>query len=197
MVQQAPTGLWTVSGPSGAGKSTLIAALRRYFPEAAKFRSVTSRQKRGGETAETSEYRFISIEQFSTLARDEHLLWNELIHGNRYGASYQIIHSAFSGAEYKLVIADIAFYCSEKLMKYAAEIDRAELIHAIYLDIEDESELRRRLLARNEPDIECRITECRGWTEKVRSSFVPFHIIDARQSKETLLEQALDCLTQH
>ena len=187
-----PDGLWTISGPSGSGKSTLIAGLRKVFPHARKFKSVCTRQMRNGETSENSEYDFISLARFQSLSQQQSLLWDKEVHGNRYGAPYKVVHEAL--ADGKFVIADIAYYTSEILMRYAETIDKAHRVHCIYLDITDEIELRRRLAERNEADLERRIMECRPWSSGVRGSFLPFKIIDARMPVRAVYEEGLKYL---
>lgn len=76
--------LFILSGPSGAGKGTLCKVLRRAMPELALSVSYTTRACRPGEM-EGREYRFISLERFDELIREDAFLEWADVHGNRYG----------------------------------------------------------------------------------------------------------------
>ena len=191
MVYQGPTGLSTISGPSGAGKTTLLGSILKRFPQAKPLLRVTTRLKR--PTDNPNEYRYVSDAEFDALVQQQAFMWHMEIHGFRHGAPRAETTEALIRGH---TVGDISYRSAEILMHHAHLMERQTCIRSAYLYITDERELRRRLAARNELEVDRRIAECRSWNEAARRSFVPFEFIDARAPQEEVLQQALEFFQQ-
>jgi guanylate kinase len=187
MAHQMPTGLWTISGPSGAGKTTLLTSLLQKFPKAKPLLRVTTRAQR--PTDVPGEYEYLSIPQFEEQGQAGRFLWVAPMHGYFHAAPKDTIDDALSDTS--LTIADISPGVTEVLFSYAQSTGKHRLIRSIYLDIQDQDEIRRRLTERNQDNIDRRVRECQSWYAKANQSYVPFCIIDASAPCEAVLEQAL------
>ena len=73
-----------VSGPSGVGKGTICAELRARNPQIRESISMTTRERRNGET-EGVDYFYVSEERFNEMVMHGELLEHAYVHGNQYG----------------------------------------------------------------------------------------------------------------
>lgn len=152
---------------------------------------VTTRAQRISDTE--GEYVYISQDKFDTLIQESEFLWHVHVHGQYYGTRKKTVDAALLGGTY---IAILLMEAVEKLHLYATEKGFAKNVRSVYLHLEDEQELRRRLMQRADTsDIEERIIECRSWNEKARSAQVPLLILDAQSKKEELVLQALQYIS--
>jgi guanylate kinase len=97
---------FVVAGPSGSGKTTLIQSVRDRFAELAYSPSLTSRPRRPNE-AQSSNYHFISREEFEAMIdREEFLEW-ALFNGNYYGTSQQEVQSLLRQGKHVIKEIDV------------------------------------------------------------------------------------------
>lgn len=99
--------LLVLSGPSGTGKGTICKALLRKFSSELHYSvSVTTREKRVGET-DGVNYRFISQEEFFTMREQGNLLeWAE-VYGNYYGTPRTFVEQELAGGHDVILEIDI------------------------------------------------------------------------------------------
>ncbi len=118
------------------------------------------------------------------------------MHGNSYGALRTLVdEAALSSA---LTFAILTIPATEILFRYLRTKGREREFLALYLSIEDEELLRKRLTARGdrEADIAVRLVECRNWEALRRASTVPFKVVDSRQPREDIIREAGDLVAQ-
>lgn len=85
--------VFIITAPSGAGKSSLVKALLKHDPSILLSISCTTRAPRPGEE-EGRDYRYVSIDAFSEMRKNQMLLeWAE-VHGNFYGTPRDFIDEA-------------------------------------------------------------------------------------------------------
>jgi guanylate kinase len=85
--------VFIITAPSGAGKSSLVKALLKHDPFILLSISCTTRAPRPGEE-EGQDYRYVSIDAFSEMRKNQMLLeWAE-VHGNFYGTPRDFIDEA-------------------------------------------------------------------------------------------------------
>lgn len=87
--------LIVLASPSGGGKSTIAKHIRTAFPDIMFSVSVTTRQKRPGET-EGKEYYFKTKDEFLRLVQQNEFIEYEEIFGNYYGTLKSEIQKAIS-----------------------------------------------------------------------------------------------------
>ena len=85
--------VFVIAAPSGAGKSSLVNALLADDPSLALSVSCTTRKPRTGEI-EGKDYRFVSMEAFESLQRENKLLEWAQVHENYYGTPRDKIDQA-------------------------------------------------------------------------------------------------------
>lgn len=73
-----------VSGPSGVGKGTICAELRARNPQIHESISMTTRERRNGET-EGVDYFYVSEDRFNQMVTGGELLEHAYVHGHQYG----------------------------------------------------------------------------------------------------------------
>jgi guanylate kinase len=78
--------LYIVSAPSGAGKTSLLKALVEQSPWVRVAVSHTTRAQRPGER-DGVDYRFVTIDRFEQMIRDEAFVEHARVFGNYYGTA--------------------------------------------------------------------------------------------------------------
>jgi guanylate kinase len=136
--QQEPL-LIVISGPSGVGKDSV---LRRMKERDLPFHFVvtaTTRPRRKGER-EGVDYFFLTREQFETMIEQDQLIEHALVYDDYKGVpKQQVIEALESGMD---VVMRLDVQGAETVRRLAPEA------LLIFLDVEDEAELTRRLKAR-------------------------------------------------
>ncbi len=178
----------SITGPSGVGKTTLLHNLLHALPNAQPLRSYTTRAARVSD--EPGEYVYISTEGFDILAHNGAFLWEARTYVNRYGTKKEDVDHALEGGVYLPVLVIDAV---KTLHMYAKEADKESAVRSIYVYLDDEQELYRRLKERGdrEEEIQVRIAECRLWNKEARASGIPFIYLAATQRKEEISADAL------
>lgn len=185
----------TITGPSGVGKSTLANGLYEYVSSlgllALPLQSVTTRLPRKGDMF--GEYDRVSVSAFKKLVDSGAFLWHVGVHGYQFGTKKVAIEDALAEG---LHIAILVIEAVEQLHTYAAGVGTSDVLESLYLHLDDEDELRRRLHERGDTaDIEERIVECRTWNDKARRTHAPFYMLDASLPAANVLIQAVECLS--
>lgn len=93
-----------LTGHSGTGKSTIINYLKNTYKDIEHIPSVTTREKRDGET-EGNPYYFISVDEFIKREEENDLIESEYIHGNWYGTIRSLYEEKMR--EGKIIVKDI------------------------------------------------------------------------------------------
>lgn len=181
--------LVSITGPSGVGKTTLLHNLIKKLPEARPLISYTTRDPRPSD--EPGEYAYVSKEEFDTIAASGAFLWEAHTYVNRYGTKKEDVDRALAGGFYLPVLVIDAV---KKLDEYARSAGKVHEVRHLYILIEDIDELRNRLMERGDSpeEREARIKECLHWNEQARASGVPFIYIQAKKSREEILEETLE-----
>lgn len=179
---------WTITGPSASGKTTLARNILAAHPEAKPLTSTTTRAPR--PTDMPGEYEYVSNEEFDRLSRQGAFLWEVAPHGNRYGTRKSAVDAAFLESLYVPILVIEAVV---KLHSYAAARGQGAQVRSLYIHIEDEAELRKRITGRGDSpeEIERRLHECLDWNERSLASGVPFYMLDGSKTPEEMSREAL------
>lgn len=94
-----------ITGPSGVGKDTVMNSLVSKHPEFRFCRSVTTRDKRPGETEGVSYY-FISVEEFNRMDDSGELIESIEYLGNKYGTRYDEINNTIESGNNLVMILE-------------------------------------------------------------------------------------------
>jgi guanylate kinase len=180
----------TISGRSGAGKTTLMRRLVDYNHHVLPLLSITTRGPR--DTDAPGEYLYISEQEFDRKFAQKEFLKEFGPHGKRFAHRINDITLGLQGKP--LMIALLIPSAVKCFVEEAQRQGRESSLASVYLDLDDEEEVRRRLLSRgdlSQEEVEKRIIECRGWGEEALGSSVWFEHIDASQPAEEVYNQAL------
>lgn len=178
----------TITGPSGVGKTTLLHNLLKAYPEAYALESITTRAPR---PTDEGGYVYMNEEEFKETEKRGEFLWTAHPHTKSYGTRKDALDTALA---HGFSVAVLIIEAVEKLHAYAKD---KQQVRSLYIKIDEEEELRRRFLQRDdmsEKEIEARIAECRSWNERARNSSVPFYFLDGIKSREELLRETLQLL---
>jgi guanylate kinase len=144
-----------ISGPSGVGKGTVVRRLLEARPELVFSISFTTRAPRP-EERDGVHYRYVSREQFETMADQGGFLeWAEVF-GERYGTPVVDVESARAEGRDVLLEVDVQGARAVK--------ERVPDAILVFLRPPSEEELARRLRARGTeagPDLDRRLAEAR------------------------------------
>ncbi len=178
----------SLTGPSGVGKTTLLHNLLRTLPNAHPLESITTRAPRSSD--EPGEYRYVERGQFEAMESEGVFLWTAHSDTNRYGTRKVIVDSALGSGMY---IPILVMQVISILYSYADRVHKKNELRLIYIHMNDEEELRKRLQERGDSaqSIERRIKECRSWHTDAKASGVPFLFLEGSLSREKLLEQSV------
>lgn len=180
-------------GPSCSGKSTLLECLNRHYanlglPEFIPLESVTTRPPRkGGERADN--YRFVSNAVFDHMEKTGQFAWRKYPHGlpHRYGTRISTLCEALRSP--KQYVGIFTLDVLPIICKLAVNMPE-QSVKSLYLHIEDEEEIRRRLTEDGRSDIEARL-DFRAWNEEAVRVKDSLYWIDARKPPHDVLAQAL------
>ena len=150
--------------------------------------SYTTRAKRPSD--EPGEYIYLSQEEFDAVSKSGAFLWEARTYVNRYGTKKEDIDKGLAGGMYMPVLVIDAV---KKLHTYAKEVGKESSLRSIYIFIDDEEELRKRFKERGDSaeETEARIKECRDWNAQARASDIPFIYLQATETREEILANAL------
>jgi guanylate kinase len=174
--------LVTITGPSGVGKTTLAHTLLSTLPHAQTLENFTTRAPRPSD----EHFKYVSDAEFDAMLARGEFIWIATPHGKRYGTRKRAVDIALSSPH--IFISILVIDAVAKLHAYAKGSATS-----LYVEIEDEAELRRRFKSRgdmSEEEVESRIAECRSWGEEAHHAQVPFIFLDGSVSKEALAEAA-------
>ena len=139
-----------LSGSSGSGKNTIIKELLKEDKKLRFMKTCTTREQRDQEKADS--YIYLDKDEFEKLIDKGELFEFEEIHGNYYGTLKKSIDEIIKG-EFDF-IKDIGVLGHDSFKNALGE--KAKVV-SIFLDV-PKDELRRRLLARGEKDIDKRLS---------------------------------------
>jgi guanylate kinase len=132
--------LVAVMGPSASGKSTLITRLRAEA-HMLPLKSYTTRPQRDADVP--GELAYLTPEEFKERADGGHFLWTVQPYGSyRYGTRVVDVNAALQSSErYVTPLVGVLSI----LYSYANGLGRLDNLRCLYLRINDETELGRRL----------------------------------------------------
>lgn len=136
-----------LSSPSGAGKSTLAKRLMEWDPSLQFSISATTRAPREGEV-EGKDYYFVTQTDFRKWVSDSEMLEHAHVFGNNYGSPKAPVEASISAG--RDVLFDIDWQGAQQIQKSALGS------HTLSIFILPPSipELKRRLISRNQDDME-------------------------------------------
>ncbi len=184
----------TVTAPSGVGKSTYEREFMRVVPTARFLVSTTTREGRATDIGpnHTIEYELVTEEQFTHL-RDTKQFLKETFgdYGNRYGTRKSYFEDAYRWHN-EIYLAAVFVPAAKLFADTAKEINGGSGIHHVYLDLTDEDERKKRLLARGETNPKRFEPELERWRTDAKNSGVPFLFLDATKKPEVLVRQTFE-----
>lgn len=180
----------SITGPSGVGKTTLMHNLLGSLPHAKPLTSYTTRAARPSD--EPGEYAYVSLEEFERMEKAGEFLWTASAYVNRYGTRKADIDAALNDTS-TTHMPMLVLSAVKTLYEYAKEAGKTNTLRAMYIWIEDESELRSRFKERGDKpeEAEARIAECRSWNQEAKNLGVPFIYLEAQKKREDILADAL------
>ena len=163
----------SISGVSGVGKTVLLEWLLGIINLSGLIPSYTTRDPR---PTDIGEYNYITPEQFKQLKDDHEFAWFIDEYGNQYGTRSDDLYRAVADARrikkvsMLLIVPKTISNLRQYIWNYGGEV------LSFYVSCNDENELRRRLLARdNDPVLlEKRIEGSKNFYEQAS------HIADLR-----------------
>lgn len=182
-----------VASASGVGKTTLIRTFLRIVPHSTLLTSTTTRRPRESDYHDGTvhEYEYVTREKFAKLESDGAFLdtFGEE-HKAQYGTRATIFEQALQSSQ--IFLAALYVPGVELFFDEARALHRESSMHAVFLDLEDEEERRRRLHERGETDLLRYEDELMRWRNLVAKSDAPFFILQATESPEALVHQVIN-----
>lgn len=153
--------IFIISGPSGGGKTTLT---RRVMAELDNLRfsvSYTTREPREGEV-DGEDYRFVSIEEFNKMIREDKFAEHANVYGNLYGTPIDYLDKAKKNGVDLILDIDVQ----------GAKQIRRKYSRSIFCFVAPSSfqELKKRLTLRGsegDPEIDKRLSVARKEMEEM------------------------------
>lgn len=167
--------LYVISGASGSGKTTVVGGILKKEPSILYSISCTTRPPRPGEV-EGKSYFFISESEFKKRISKGYFLEYARVFGNYYGTPAEFIKK---NVKYKNIILDVDV---QGAMQIKNKLENSRLIF-LYTDF---LEIRRRLIKRNEKDIEKRLKKI-----NYEMGFIKYYDYIVRNDR---LEYAIDSI---
>ncbi len=155
--------LIVISGPSGVGKDSVVDALRAMTAYFHFVVTTTTRPPRPGEI-NGKDYTFVSKDQFAEMIEKDELLEYAVVYNDFKGIPKQQVRYAFDTG--KDVILRIDVQGAEKIRQICPEA------LLIFLTVESEEELERRLTLRKNnqtEDLKLRIATARKELQRIES----------------------------
>jgi guanylate kinase len=137
--------LFVISAPSGSGKTTLTRMLTKEFSNIIESISYTTKQKRENEK-EGLDYFYITNEEFEKKIKDNEFLEYAKVFDNYYGTSKKVINKDLENNKHVVLVIDTVG--AKKL------IDKKTCATFIFIAPPSLEELKKRILKRNEDNIE-------------------------------------------
>lgn len=135
--------LFLILGPSGSGKGSIVNALKKRYSGFLYPVSMTTRKIRPKET-DGDQYNFVSKEKFEEMIEKEEFLEYAEYSGQYYGIPKAPIYKGLEvGA---MIIREVEMQGFDKVR----EIIPKENLVSIFIDVEDEADLRGRIAGRGE-----------------------------------------------
>lgn len=173
-----------LTGSSGVGKNTVIKELSKKNNNIVLMPTYTSREKREGEKY-GSPYFYITKEAFQQKIKNGEFIEYEHIHNNFYGSSYEVFDKYISLG--KILIKDVGVEGAQNLTIKLK--DRTE-IKKFFLTTKYKSELKKRLIGREEKQIKLRLKRYK-YEQKQKNKF---DFIIYNEDLNTTVKQILDLL---
>jgi guanylate kinase len=171
-----------IAGQSGVGKTTLIKNLRKMMPFG-MLKSVTTREQR---PTDLGEYEYVTDDFFAQLEKNGEFLWTAHPHGHAYGTRKADVNAALMSNDW--YGAAIVTPSIKMLLSYAEEQKMHHRILPIFLELQDEKEMLRRLQERGENEITSRMAESRLWPDEAHDSDIPFEFVDTARGPLEIAE---------
>lgn len=153
-----------LTGSSGVGKNTIIKELSKKDNNIVLMPTFTTRDKRDGEI-EGMPYFYISKDEFQNKIKNGDFIEYEHIHNNFYGSSFDIFDKYIKLG--KVLIKDVGVEGAQNLTVKLK--DRTE-VKKIFLTTKRKSELKKRLLGRDEKQIKLRLKRYK-YEQKQKNKF--------------------------
>lgn len=141
MPQKEENILLILSSPSGAGKTTLAKKIQQKYENFKISVSHTTRAPRENEI-DGVDYHFVSLEKFKNLIKKDSFYEYAKIFENYYGTSKESVEKIIRNND---ILFDIDWQGTKQLSKF----NNLNLIK-IYLTTNDKTELKKRLIKRNQ-----------------------------------------------
>jgi guanylate kinase len=138
----------TLTGRPGSGSTTLMDRLMKLEKRFSPIVSVTTRAPKKSDLNKM-EFVFVSRAEFDRMQKRGDFQWDVELFGNRYGTPKTAVTLGLQHNAPFVAIVQLKGVVD--LYEEAARQNRLEEVHSIYLDINDEIELRRRLRKRGDP----------------------------------------------
>ena len=174
-------------GPSGSGKTTLSKNIYEWASNTLPLLSYTTRAPRSTDIK--GEYAYVSATEFESLEKAGAFAWVAGHYGNRYGTRTEDVRLALDDLErihVAILIVDVV-----TTLRRLASASAGELCF-IYLLIDDEEELRRRMGAEaGRTGIDERLAAAKVENAKAQKLGNLLHTIDATLPPEEVTERAV------
>lgn len=180
--QQEPL-LIIISGPSGVGKDSVLLRMKERELPFHFVVTATTRQRRKGER-EGVDYFFVSKEQFENMIEQDQLIEYALVYDEYKGVPKQQVVEALDSGEDVVMRLDVQG--AETVRRLAPET------LLIFLDVEDEVELTRRLKARRtetEQALNLRLETARE--ERKRIDLFDYYVINPRHRLDETVDSIM------
>jgi guanylate kinase len=180
--QQEPL-LIVISGPSGVGKDSVLLRMKERELPFHFVVTATTRQRRKGER-EGMDYFFVSKEQFENMIEQGQLIEYALVYDEYKGVPKQQVVEALDSGE------DVVMRLDVQGAKTVRRLAPETLL--IFLDVEDEVELTRRLKARHtetEQALNLRLETARE--ERKRIDLFDYYVINPRDRLDETVDSIM------